>query len=86
MIDQVRTLLPFEIRGRVASVQGLAASVTGFAAPLGAICEIQSGGRKLRAEVVGFRESETLIFPYGDLNGVRRGDGVDPARAHDGDG
>lgn len=76
MDEQIKTLLPFGVSGRVASIQGLAASVTGFAVPLGAICEIVSGSRKLRAEVVGFRDTETLVFPYGDLTGVRRGDEV----------
>ena len=76
MIDQVDRLLPFEITGRVASIEGLAASVTGFAVPLGAVCEITTRGRVLRAEVVGFRNDETLVFPYGDLTGIRRGDGV----------
>lgn len=76
MFTQVTSLLPFGVIGRVASVQGLAASVTGFAVPLGAICEIRSAGRTIKAEVVGFRDSETLVFPYGDLAGVKRSDAV----------
>ena len=56
---------------------GLATSVAGFPAPVGALVEIerQSGGM-LRGEVIGFRDDTTIIYPFGPMAGVRRGNRV----------
>jgi FliI/YscN family ATPase len=65
------------ILGRVRRVAGLIAECEGLAAPVGAVCAIQpAGGAALRAEVVGFRDEGTLLMPFGDVSGVRRGDEV----------
>lgn len=71
-------MLPVGLRGRVIRIVGLTASVAGFPAPLGAVCAIQrDDGSSLSAEVIGFHDDETLVQPYGDLNGVRRGNAVE---------
>ena len=75
--EQVRRMLPVELTGRVNTIVGLTAAVVGFPAPLGALCTIErENGQPLNAEVVGFRETETLLMAYGDLSGVRRGNRV----------
>ncbi|MEX1096221.1 MAG: FliI/YscN family ATPase [Planctomycetales bacterium] len=72
--DHLHRILPLRLTGRVTRLVGLTASVGGFPAPLGAICRIERGnGDPVTAEVVGFEGEETLILPYGDLNGIRRG-------------
>lgn len=76
MAFDVNSIIPFGVTGRITSVQGLAAEVGGFSVPMGAICEIGSGSKRLRGEVVGFRDDKCVVFPYGDLAGVRRGDSV----------
>ncbi|HQU42556.1 MAG TPA: FliI/YscN family ATPase [Pirellulales bacterium] len=75
--DQLATILPTGLVGSVARLTGLTAAVAGFPAPVGALVEIerQQGG-PLEAEVVGFRDDVTLVCPFGDLQGVRRGNRV----------
>ena len=68
---------PARVIGRVRRVAGLIAECEGLSAPVGAVCAIQpAGGAALRAEVVGFREEATLLMPFGEVAGVRRGDEV----------
>src|SRR5260221_1028914 len=75
--EQVRGILPVALSGSVSRIVGLTVSVIGFPAPLGAICAIgRESGTPIQGEVVGFREEETLILPYGDLAGIRRGNVV----------
>jgi FliI/YscN family ATPase len=52
----------------------LTAAVAGFPAPLGAVVRLErEHGSPVEGEVVGFLDHETLLLPYSDLNGVRRG-------------
>jgi FliI/YscN family ATPase len=75
--DQIQRILPLGLTGSVSRIVGLTASVADFPAPLGAQCAIdRENGDAIPAEVIGFREDETLLFPYGDLAGVRRGNRV----------
>ena len=72
--EHVRFILPVGLTGRVTRIVGLTVSVSGFPAPLGAIAKLESEqGTVLEAEVVGFSGEETILLPYGDLSGVRRG-------------
>ena len=72
--DHVRRILPVGLTGRVTKIVGLTVSVSGFPAPLGAIARLEAEhGAILEAEVVGFSGEDTLLLPYGELNGVRRG-------------
>lgn len=75
--QQIKQILPFRLTGRVTRIVGLTASVSGFPAPLGAVCAIdRENGQPVEAEVVGFQDEETLLLPYEELNGIRRGDRV----------
>ena len=70
-------LEPARLLGRVRQAVGLVIQTEGLALPVGALCEIRTAdGRKIRAEVVGFRDSVALLMPLGELQGVRRGDEV----------
>lgn len=61
----------------MARLTGLTAAVAGFPAPVGALVEIErQHGVPLEAEVVGFRDEVTLVCPFGELEGVRRGNRV----------
>ncbi len=72
--EHVQRILPVGMSGRVTKIVGLAVSVAGFPAPLGAIARLDTEqGATLEAEVVGFSGDETLLLPYGELNGIRRG-------------
>jgi flagellum-specific ATP synthase len=75
---QVRTLVPLGITGRISRLAGTTASVTGLPAPISALCRIhREQGAALIGEVVGFEGALTLIVPYGDWSGVRRGNRVE---------
>ncbi len=72
--EQLAEVLPSRIEGRVVRLIGLTAAVAGFPVPIGAQIEIErQGAAPLAAEVVGFREDQTLVYPLGSLQGVRPG-------------
>lgn len=76
-LESLAGLDPARISGRVRRVAGLVAECEGLAAPVGAVCAIRPAvGESLRAEVVGFRDDVTLLMPFGEVSGVRRGDDV----------
>ena len=66
--------------GEITRVTGAVIEATSPAIGLGQICRIypRTGGRKrsVRAEVIGFRESTTILMPLQKLNGVQAGDRV----------
>jgi flagellum-specific ATP synthase len=78
---QLEHLLPTALSGCVARTEGMTVSVAGFPAPVGAVAEIQrETGAPLLAEVIGFRDELTLLYPFSDLVGVRHGNRVRLAR------
>ena len=79
MFTDLDAMLPFAVRGRVAEVTGLAVAAEGLPVPLGPLCRV--GGRGVLAEAVAFRGDRTVLFPYGELAGVRSGDAVELARS-----
>lgn len=77
LADQLDSILPAALEGSVAQIVGMTAAVAGFPAPLGALAQIQRDtGRPARAEVIGFRNDLTLLYPHESLQGVRRGNCV----------
>lgn len=74
LIDQIQRSLPVGLSGRVSKLVGLTVAVAGFPAPLGAVAKLETEqGTGLEAEVVGFSGDDTLMLPYGELHGIRRG-------------
>ena len=77
LTDPLAALMPTALCGSVARTVGMTVSAAGFPAPVGALAEIQSQtGTPLLAEVIGFRDDLTLLYPYSDLTGVRHGNRV----------
>lgn len=78
LAEQVRTLSPLGIEGRVRKVVGLAIAVEHFPVAVGSRCEIhaRSTGHQILAEVVGFGGGETLLMALGEMDGVSHGDRV----------
>lgn len=73
--EQIRTADLVRTLGKVTQVLGLAVEVSGLQASVGDVCEIL-GPRRLRAEVVGFRDGRLLLMPLGELAGIRPGSAV----------
>ena len=77
LAEQLDDIMPTALTGSVAQTVGTTVSAAGFPAPVGAVAEIQrESGRPLLAEVVGFRDDLTVLYPLSDLSGVRRGNRV----------
>ena len=73
--------MPTALYGSVARTVGMTVSAAGFPAPVGAVAEIErETGAPLLAEVIGFRDDLTLLYPFADMGGVRRGNRVRLAR------
>jgi len=65
--------------GAVVQIVGLMIEATGPQAPVGDVCLIRSAEdstKEIFAEVVGFRNSRTLLMPIGDMTGISPGDSV----------
>jgi len=77
MAEQIRRIMPTALEGRLVRTIGVTAAVAGFRAPLGAVAEIERhNGPPVPAEVIGFRDDLTLLYPLADLQGVRHGNRV----------
>src|SRR6187402_501025 len=77
LLDEVETVLPTAMVGSVVRTEGLAAAVAGFPAPVGAVVLIDRTGQPpVEAEVIGFRDDLALVYPLGEMTGVRHGNRV----------
>jgi len=75
--EQLENMIPAALTGTVARTTGTTVSVAGFPAPVGAMAEIErQTGLPLRAEVIGFRDELTVLYPFSDLSGIRHGNRV----------
>ena len=61
--------------GHLLGFNGLVVEADGPDARIGELCEIDapSLGRRISAEVVGFRDGRTLLMPFGHLRGIAAG-------------
>jgi len=77
LAEQLHAVMPTELVGSVARTVGMTVSAAGFPAPVGAVAEVecQTGGAVL-AEVIGFHDDLTLLYPLRELAGVRHGNRV----------
>ncbi|WP_193775518.1 FliI/YscN family ATPase [Symbiobacterium thermophilum] len=64
-------LLP--VVGRVTGAAGLIIESAGPRAKMNELCWLQGDGRRVPAEVVGFREDRLLLMPLGETDGLRPG-------------
>ena len=76
--EEVERLNPFRWTGEVTDVVGLLVESRGPHAAIGDFCEIVTGGgRRLRMQVVGFRDGRVLSMPLEEIDGLRAGDVVE---------
>jgi len=77
LLDHLERIMPTMLTGSVARTVGMTAAVADFPAPVGALVEIdRETAEPLRAEVIGFRDELTLLYPLAAMSGVRRGNKV----------
>ena len=69
--------MPVRIVGTVVQTQGLTIAAADFPSPVGSIAEIdRPDGKPLSAEVIGFKDDLTILYPHSDITGVRRGNRI----------
>jgi flagellum-specific ATP synthase len=75
LAEQINELDGIEIYGRVVGVRGLMVEVAGplHAMSVGARVIIETPGKNIPCEVVGFSNNNALLMPFAPLEGVRRG-------------
>jgi FliI/YscN family ATPase len=74
---------PFRWTGQVTEVVGLLIESRGPHAAIGDFCEVQtSAGRRIRTQVIGFRDGRVLSMPLEEIDGLQLGDTV-VARSED---
>ncbi|HUE71342.1 MAG TPA: FliI/YscN family ATPase [Pirellulaceae bacterium] len=81
LTKQLAEVVPTGLTGSIVRTEGVSAAVAGFPAPVGSLVHIErlSGG-PVEAEVIGFRDGTTLIYPLAEMTGVRHGNRVRLAR------
>ena len=64
-----------ERAGRVSKIVGLAVEATGPSAKIGDICNMYTldGARCVQSEIIGFRDGQTLLMPFGSVEGIGLG-------------
>jgi len=81
--EQLRTVNPVRVSGKVTDVIGLVIEGTGPGLPIGGACTIErrNGAGVVPAEVVGFRHRRVLLMPLGDVTGIEPGSRIVAGRA-----
>lgn len=79
LTEKLNTFESISSQGLVSKITGLMVEADGPKVSVGRYCRIASSfDGEIPAEVVGFRESKTLLMPLGELEGVAPGDRVIP--------
>ncbi|MDR0611536.1 MAG: FliI/YscN family ATPase [Planctomycetaceae bacterium] len=75
--DHIKSVMPVRLVGTVVQTHGMTIAAADFPSPVGSVAEIdRSGGEPLVAEVIGFKDELTILYPYSDITGVRRGNRI----------
>ncbi|HEV2199719.1 MAG TPA: FliI/YscN family ATPase [Bryobacteraceae bacterium] len=73
-VEAVASIDPMLWTGRVRDIAGLLVASDGPAAAVNDFCEILAGGgRRVRAQVIGFRDGRVLLMPLEETGGLQPG-------------
>ncbi|HXG32384.1 MAG TPA: FliI/YscN family ATPase [Bryobacteraceae bacterium] len=76
-LEALEQLDPMLWTGRVTELVGLLVESQGPAAAMGDFCEVRaSNGRRIRTQVVGFRDGRVLSMPLEETDGLQLGDPI----------
>ncbi len=80
---EVERMATLQWVGQVTQVIGLLIESRGPSAAIGDFCEVQTaGGRRIRTQVIGFRNGRVLSMPLEEIDGLQMGDPIS-ARSQD---
>ena len=75
--ELLEDIIPVRLGGKLSSVTGLTMLARGLPATTGSICTVRTrAGHRVYAQVVGFRDGQTVMMPLQDGRGVAAGDNV----------
>jgi flagellum-specific ATP synthase len=74
--ERLEGVNPIKVSGRVEKVVGLTIESRGPATAVGEVCRIETSGKEVVAEVVGFRDDRVILMPVGEARGIAPGDRV----------
>jgi flagellum-specific ATP synthase len=76
-LEELDRITPWRWLGEVTGVVGLAIESRGPAVAIGDFCEVRtSGGKRIRTQVVGFRNGRVLSMPLEEIDGLEMGNPV----------
>ena len=76
-LAELDRIVPFCFTGQVTEVVGLLIESRGPSAAIGDFCEVlTSAGRRIRTQVIGFRDGRVLSMPLEETDGLQLGDAV----------
>ena len=82
-IAELDRITPLRWTGQVTEVVGLLVESRGPNVAIGDFCEVRtSGGRRIRTQVIGFRDGHVLSMPLEEIDGLQLGDPL-AARSED---
>lgn len=59
------------LKGRVTKIVGMVVEADGPLLSIGSRCKLESvSGRKIPAEIIGFRDNRVVLMPYGESDGI----------------
>src|SRR5687768_12429230 len=74
LLSRIEATTTARITGTVVQTKGETIAVADFPVPIGAHVRIErSAGQPLDAEVIGFLDRLTLVYPMSNVSGVQRG-------------
>ncbi|MDR3196358.1 MAG: EscN/YscN/HrcN family type III secretion system ATPase, partial [Planctomycetaceae bacterium] len=63
--DHINNIMPVRLVGTVVQTHGMTIAAAGFPSPVGSVAEIdRPGSEPLVAEVIGFKDDLTILYPY----------------------
>jgi FliI/YscN family ATPase len=76
--EELERMSPLRWTGQVTDVVGLLVESRGPNAAIGDFCEIATaGGRRIRTQVIGFRDGRVLSMPLEEIDGLQAGNPVE---------
>jgi flagellum-specific ATP synthase len=76
-LEVVHRIDPFRWTGKVTNIVGLRIESRGPAAAIGDFCEVRTAaGRRIRTQVIGFRDGLVLSMPLEETDGLQTGDPI----------
>ena len=74
--DRVHRTILLPSTGKVVELVGLLVASRGPAVAVGDFCEVQTSRRRVRMQVIGFRNGNVLSMPLEDVDGIQLGDTI----------